>query len=278
MNRKFVAILVSLIMIFTLAACSALIPDPEPAVTLGTDEDAQSPPTDDTQPAGGDPVGAMSAYDSYMLIAQRLDVGPGTDGEFDIDFNMDFRISADGESMDFNMGGNIKMIVAGDLMQAKMTMDLSLYGMGEMVMIIDGDNVYASIDGLEFDMGISDVMEQIYGSADMPDFGMDAIKSERVTQRGSDTVINLVIDGDTISDFVLSSMDDLVAEFGGLDMDIYIADVDIEMVLDSADNPKSLAMYMYLVITAEGETIETSVNISYVFNHLGSGVSIVMPS
>ena len=66
----------------------------------------------------------------------------------------------------------MKMIVAGDHVQAVMTMDMSDLGMGVMEMFIDGDRAFATIDGMEFDMDMLDVMDQI-GSDDMLLFASD---------------------------------------------------------------------------------------------------------
>jgi len=291
MIKKIVVILLAIMMITALAACSGADDTPAPVDPPAPTTQPPPPPATDPPPPTtdapqkdppggqtGTPADTLAAYDMYKQIAGHLSLGPGDDGEYDIDFVTDMYLIFGGEDMEISIGGNLKMIVDGNDIQAVMTMDMSMYGMGAMVIYMDGNNVYASIDGMEIDMDLGDFMDMIEDSADMPDFSQDAIKSCDIIKLGGDTIYFIVIDGIAMTEYVAASMQDVMAGADMFGLQMEIADVEMEIVTDSSDNPKSLLMKMHVLMAVEGEEIEMYMNATYIFNKLGSGVVINIPA
>ncbi|MCL2252978.1 MAG: hypothetical protein FWC09_00905 [Lachnospiraceae bacterium] len=254
MRKKFLATLIAVIML-TLTACGA---EANPTVQNLSTNNAE-------------------AYNTYMLVADKLAVGPGADGEYDIDFIMEFDMSFDGESMVMSTAGNLKMIVEGDNVKASMSMDMSEYGLGSMEMYIDGDHVYALLDGEAFEMQMDDMMNQMDNSISTPDFDVDAITTSEIIERDGDIVTILTLDGQVMTDYVLANMEDALMNLGDIAMEMHIDDIIIEIVGADVDNPKSMIMKMFMEMTVDGETISLGMNVIYIINKFGSGVVINMP-
>ena len=262
MLKKFGTILLALVLIASLAACGG-----------GT--------------ATVDP--AERAFETYSNIMQRLSIQPGHSGAYDIDFVMDMDMTILGETIETTSTGNMRMIVDGDDAEMSMTMYMDMGGLGstsmEMYIAIEGGSLSTMqilMDGEEFPQEfLSPEMEAMFQDMfddmlNVPEIdGMEDFTSVEIEEVNGQTIMHIVLDGESFSEFVLAAMEDELAMFG-LDMDMTIEDIYMTIVTDSEDNPLSMSMEMHMHMEIDGEEISLSTNIEMFFNAFGDSVEIEM--
>jgi hypothetical protein len=155
-----------------------------------------------------------------------------------------------------------------------------------MEMIFDGENLYYAIDGEEiyrglaasdlFDMDelIEMMLEEMDSTLNLPEYDIgDIISVETTPYNGGERMI-LIIDGNSLIDYVLETMDDVPAEMENTS----IGDVYMEIITDSSGNPVFMLMKMEVEYIEDGETAKIDMTMTMTFNTLGYGVFIDIPA
>ena len=234
----------------------------------------------ETTPIGED----IQALDVYADVWQKLSVGPGQAGAFDVDFVMVTDTSFSGETMSMTASGNMALEAQDNRVRLLMFMDMGELGTSEIYfdMGLDGDEISSLlmlIDGEEipgefFDM--QDLMGVI-GTINVPDLDTSGfISSEIIFEADGNTIIDLVFDGQNLVEFALGEMAELYGILG-MNMEFFIEDMPVRIVLDENNIPQSMTMHMTMTVEYEGEAIHTTNNTTYVFNAFGGDVVIAAP-
>ena len=231
------------------------------------------------------------AFEAYSHIMQHLSIGPGLEmasGAYDMDFVMQIDMRFLGEEVSQASSGNIKMIVDGDNMESAMTMYVDMGELGssvvemymalegttltEMQVIVDGEEMPAEFFPQEM------FQEMLDSAANVPDFHKDALLSAEIEEVGENSVMHMVLDGQMLADFVMDSMDDMLASLGedAVDMNVEIEDIVMTITTDSDDNPLAMTMEMHMQMEVEGEEVEMSISMEYTFNAFGEEVEVEM--
>ena len=296
MKKKLSVILLALVLVFAIAACgndtTPDVPDPAPAA-----------PAPDIAPDTDDNPEAM-AFEAYSEIMQLLSLEAGDSGAFDIDFVMEMDMDFMGESISSVSTGNMQMIVDGDNVRMAMVMGTDMAELGlesmnmEMLMVVEGNvatELRMSINGDDFSEMfppemLEDMIEGMLDDAfNMPEFGIEALRSAEIEQAGGNTEIHMVLDGQLLGDFVSSVMEDSLAMLGGLElgMNFDISDVIMDIVVDNAGNPLTMTMEMEMQMgfgddLAEeleelaGEEMSIRLVSTYIFNAFGDNVEAIV--
>jgi len=296
MKKKLSLILLALALVFAIAACGDTASTPAP------DTDANYDTTTDAAPELANPE--EKAFEIYNNIMQMLSLDAGQSGAFDIDFVMDMDMSVFGEAIHSVSTGNMQMIVDGDNAQLAMTMitDMSEFGMDPMVMEVFmtvEDNLATelrmTLDGedlsemLPLEM-LEDMVDNMLEDAiSMPEFGIEAFQSAEITEIGNNTSIHMVLDGQELSSFISSAMDDSLEMLVGLNLDMSFdfSDVVITLLIDADENPISMTLEMEMTMgfgedladeleELAGEEMFIRSVIEYTFNAFGDNVEITL--
>jgi len=245
--------------------------------TAGKTQESAAPVSNSPQDIAPPPVDAgveeTTALAAYTRVADKLTISgeAGEDVQFDMDMIMKINIESDGESESLEVNGNIKVKIDGEETHSSIVMDMGV--MGRMEMYSDGERVYCSMNGQEMEIETGNVMEQIQGSLNLPQFEEDAIKSCEITEDGENTKMLIVIDGETLTSFVAESMSAMLGEVADSQgMEIY--DIEITLVTTKDEIPLSMEMKMEMDMTVMENTMKMVTEITYIFNKVGSGVEV----
>jgi len=294
MKRKITVILLILTLMLTMVACGNGN-DGNDGNGNGNDAGVINQDTDNVELE-------IAAFDAYTEIMRRLSLEDVEQGAFDIDFVMDMNMSMLGEHFSTVSEGSIKMMVDGNEARMAMTMitDMAMLGLPPMVlemyvmtydnefvefsMVMDGEDISAMLPPEMLGDMAGDMVDNVLG---MPEFDMDAFRSVEIEQVGGNTVINMVLQGEELSEFIMQTMEDELAMLDvlGLEMNFDFSDIVMTIVADSNNNPISMTMDMEMRMSfggdLEGELEELAdeemiihVVTVYTFNGFGEDVQI----
>jgi len=261
MLKKLGALLLALLLIATLAAC-------------GGNGNAPASLTPEEQ-----------AFEAYTNIMQRLSLDTEQPGAYDIDFIMDIEMSLLDETVLMATSGNIKMIVDGEDMQASMVMEMDMgfeQIVMELYMALEDGVLFAQVmvDGEEWPPEFFPIEDMFDDVINTPDVEFDAFDSVEMEEVDGNTVFHIVLSGEELADFVMESMEEELAQFDGLEMDIVIDDVLMTLVVDANGNPLSMTMdmFMHMGFEFEGEFEEMGMRMTstFIFNDFGDSVQVSM--
>ena len=298
MLKKFGAILIVLILVVSLAACNRGTTPTEPAevrnqpeTSTETEVETEAEAYDETEPETFEQTDAMvAAYEMYSQILQRLSFGDqNPSGAFDVDIAMEIEMSMDGEVLVMTSTGNMQTIVDGENMKSVMVMETDMGELGsmdmEMYMVIE-DNVLTEfgfyMDGMDMSAFIPmEVMQEMMDDTlNIPVLEMEGLLSAEITEIAGNTVVNLVLDGQMYTEFMMdimgSMLDGMLEELGSMDFAIEVDDIAITIVVDSNDNPVSMTMEMHMQMEIDGETLVMSSITEYTFNAFDDDVEIAI--
>ena len=282
LGRRAVAVFLNTLLILTLvvllAACSESTID-ETAVP--EDAEIQLDAASDSH---------LLVLETYQDMMQRLTIGSGDTGAYDIDFSVITNMELQGEgSIIISTSGNMKMIVDGDDMQAAVIMHMmhvAGFGFGSNILemyieVEDGETQFSVFfDGEEFSLPLEtaeDLFEEVSDDIlDIPEIELKAIQAVEIEEVDDTRVMHVVLDGRTLTDFALDSMGEMLEHLGepGVDFAFFLDDVQMTIVTDHANNPLSLTREMQLWIDVKGEELVVSETSEYIFHAFGAAVEI----
>jgi len=259
MMKKLGTILLALVLIVTLAACGA----------------GQQPAPPQTDPKA-------DAFETYTRIMQQMNIVPGQDGAYDIDFTMILDMEFMGEVIQAITTGSIQAIVEGDIMRSFMVMEMDMGALGstvmEMYMEMEGTSfteIRMTVDGMEIpsELIMPEMLEGMFEDAiNMPDVSEEAFQSVEIEEVDGNTVMHIVLDGALLMDFAMDTAADMLADMG-MEMDITIeGDVPMTITVDANGNPISMTMEMHMTMVVEGEEMTMGMISEFFFVAFGDDV------
>jgi hypothetical protein len=227
---------------------------------------APLPEPDEPEP---EPAQEESSQAAYQVYRSALDAVTGPNLRYDIDMESSIDMTASGESMSMDTSGNIKMIAEDGLVQYALTMDMSALGSGVMLVLFDGENLYAELDGQPVELDPMTAAEQADLAVNMPEFPQDSIKSSDTAVSGDETTTTLVVDGQTLLDYAMGIVgDSLQGITPNLD------DVTLRIVTGADGNLKKMTLDMRMNVSDSNNDIEMLSTYTYTVQALGQDVQI----
>ena len=289
MLKKFGAILVVLILIMSLAACGNE-PVQQTVPEIQADPDAYAEEEGPETSTAPDSAATARAYQMYSQILQRMSFGDqNPSGAFDVDIAMEIEMYVDGEVIVMTSSGNMQVVADGDNMKSVMTMETDMGELGSMTMdmhMVIEDNVLTDfgfyMDGMDMSAFIPmELMQDMMGDMlNMPDLEEEGLVSAEITEVAGNTVVNLVLDGEMFTEFMMEAMsgmlDGMLEELGPVDFEVDVEDIVMTIVVDSNDNPISMTMEMHMQMEVEGETLVMSSITTYTFNAFDDDVELTL--
>jgi len=255
--KRILSISLVCLMLCLLAACG----------TAPSAEDGHTDANGNAEVAGG----TDAAFASYTSLTEKLNAAAGEDAQYDIDMVIETNMKFGDESFETTINGNMKMKMEGDAVWYSMTMDMGEGGIMEIYS--DGERVYCTLDGEEQVLEMSDMLDQIDSSLNLPEFEKNAIKSCESENVDGGVRTDMVIDGEEMTQFIDEIMGALT-ELLGEDSEIMIDDIALSILTDNDGNPMEMEMGLNMKMGFAGQEIEMDANYKYIFNKIGSGVEI----
>ncbi len=196
----------------------------------------------------------MSAFEIYQITQEKIEAT----GQIaaDMDMSMAFTINiADAEpiTMDSQMTGSLQQVMKSETdMDLAMEMTVDSMGTSSLMMGYYTEGYYyTEMEGIKYkvQMDMEDALATV-STLNSTDFDLteDSIISSSVTEAGGITTVNLLIDGDQMSEDVrdmMSALENMVGE-GAYDM--LFEDIDMTITVDEDYNMLSSDVYMAMTI------------------------------
>lgn len=276
MKKRIGLILLAVMLVFSLAACSA---------EEGTPEER-----------------AFSAYMTWVRLIGADEENPV--GAWDSEFTMEMDMRFFGMTFHTFTIGTSKAIIDGDhiTMYMDMNMDMNMPGVPvvnmemfiemdgltliDMVMLSDGYYIPGVMD--EMDDALS-ALEAIENVNQVPNFILDDIVTVEMEEGEGYTVYIMTVDRDAVGEFMAQNMDEafeMLGEFGLFDLSFGGDDFVLILVMDDEGMPIAATMNMQMEMTFDedfeepelaGETISFVSSITYTYNAFGDDVVITRP-
>ncbi|MCL2568877.1 MAG: hypothetical protein FWE12_05510 [Oscillospiraceae bacterium] len=263
MMKKIGAILLVLLLVVTLAACGG-----------GTTATPTPPAVQDPQ---------EHAFEAYLQIMNSMNLGPGQDGAYDLEFTMDMTMDFMGETIHSVTHGHMQMIVEGEIARSFMVMEMDMDAFGtttmEMYMAMEGTSfteIRMIVDGQEIpsEFLLPEMLEGIFEDAmNMPDVEAEAFLSAEIEVIDGYTHMHVVLDGQLMMDFAMAAVDGMLADLG-MDLEITMGDVPMTIIVDANDNPVSMTMEMDMTMIFDGEEMTMTSVSEFIFIAFGDDVVI----
>ncbi|MCL2842963.1 MAG: hypothetical protein FWE28_05775 [Oscillospiraceae bacterium] len=275
MKKKIGLVLVALLLVLTLAACSA---------EEGTPEDR--------------------AFAAYMTWLERIgSAGEPRIGAWDSDFVMDVDMRFFGMTFHTVATGTSQAIVDGDhvTMYMEMDMDMGMPGVPAMnmemfmemegftlidtVMLIDGQYISGLADEMDDALSPLETMESMN---QVPEFMLDDIVEVELYEGEDYTVFTIIVDGDAVGEFMNQNLEQAYAvldEFG-MDFDFGAEDLTLILTVDEEGEPLAVTMDMIMEMVFDedfeeeelaGQSFSVSYSITYTYHAFGDDVVVMRP-
>ena len=189
-----------------------------------------------------------------------------------------------GETFTISSASEVQQIIRSETefdMAMFTSMDMSAFGMGAMETTMYYRDGWLYMDlggtGMKFPLPI-DALAQFGMETDVlgiPEFTSDAIVVSGVEEVGNNNRLHFTLSGAALSELMDDTMGDIMNLMGvaGLDMDITYGDMSFVVYLDESNLPIEQHVMFSIEMTAEGEIVSMSADISMsdvVFNTLTS--------
>ena len=218
-----------------------------------------------------------------MQIMQAMNLAPGQDGAYDLEFTMDMTMDFMGETIHSVTHGHMQMIVEGEIARSFMVMEMDMGAFGtttmEMYMAMEGTSfteIRMTIDGEEIpsEFIMPEMLEGMFEDAmNMPDVDEEAFLSAEIEVIGGYTHMHIVLDGQLMMDFAMAAVDGMLADLG-MELEITMGDVPMTIVVDADKNPVSMTMEMDMTMIFDGEEMVMTSFSEFIFIAFGDDVVI----
>ncbi|MDR1669841.1 MAG: hypothetical protein LBR76_07780 [Oscillospiraceae bacterium] len=263
-------------LVLLMSACAAqntaVTPD-----TPGTPDAASVTPADTPSTAATPEEDTKTlAYANYANAMSQITAAPGgEDVQIDMDMDMRMNMSMLDQNIAVNSNGNIKTIVEdGKTKFSSVINTESDYGSNTIEMLYDGEKMYYAVDGVETELDASAFEQQMGSTVNMPEFGIDAIKSFETADVPEGKKTTFVIDGTKMTGYIMEAAGEEMALLGDIG-DITMEDMTIEVVTAENGDPVSVGIQMAVAVSAESiEDITMDMSMKFTINQIGSGVVI----
>lgn len=204
--------------------------------------------------AGCQLVPGSNAYKIYNTVQDSL----GGMTSIDMDLEAKCSINVDGEVMPVNMTGNIKQVMKSET-DIDMEMIMSTQSSGETVDIkayyTDG-SYYTEVMGqkIKMPMDLEEATKQ--ANTTMPEFPVDAVKDSVVTKTDNGKLVSFTIDYTYLKDYLESSVSGMLSSIGSPDdFEFSFNDVKFDIFVDKDNNFDSMNMIFDMTMVAEGQEV-----------------------
>lgn len=252
--KKLLALMLSLLMVCGLAAC-------------------------------GEEQSKLTPYEIVKQASEKLDNADGV--AYDMIMAMKMSDSTDAEnSLQMNFSGDVKMqkIAENDYnIGYNMTTDLSAIdaaaGSIDMSMFYTDGYMYYDMSDLgvkyKIAMDMQDAMETV-NSSSFSEIEQDMVKEQSIAADGDGQVVSLLLDGTKMTDMVMSMADEITGVLGDGN-NITLGDIPYTVYLDDAGNITNVEMNMSMSITADGVTMDMTIDLTMNVVEVG-GVVVDLPA
>jgi len=125
------------------------------------------------------------------------------------------------------------------------------------------------------DLG-EDFLATVMGTGNIPQVDEAWVVSQTIEERGNDTVVTIIFDGNAM---IAAGLDDAAAmgammDFGADDVDVDLGDVPMVLFIGSDGNPRRMTMEMDMNMEMMGESVAASINLELIFNAFGDDVQL----
>jgi len=275
MRKKIGLVLVALLLVFTLTACSA---------EEGSAEER--------------------AFAAYMTWMEHIgSVGEPPSGAWDADFVMDmdmrffgmiFHTITTGTSQAIVNGDHITMYMNMDMdmgmpgvptMNMEMFMEMDGFTLIDMVMLADGQHIPGLMDEMDDAFSALETMESMN---QVPEFLLDDIVEVELYEGAGYAVFTIIVDREAVSEFMNQSLEQAYAmldEFG-MDFDFGTEDLVLILTADEAGEPLAVTINMSMEMVFDedfeeeelaGQSFSIRSSITYTYNAFGDDVVVVRP-